>query len=275
MKDSSTLTEHTPRPGSVSHYAFAFTPPGHRPASLALYALNRALDTARDSSDPGVARLKLQWWRDELQRLHNGQPRHPITQALDESGVAIQATLEGLVISRESELSHRGIVSWDDFQELSLLGAGQSLELWSRLLGHPVDRITHQPLRNLAIGLQLCSALFRCHGAALRGHSTLPLEWLEQGNGSSEQLSRAQPDDSTQRLLAGTAERGIAHLQQAMDEWPDTEKSVHLPLLIAADLRRHILSLQKEEGFSRLDQRVTTTPLRKLWRAWRLRRRLR
>ena len=33
-------------------------------------------------SDPGVARAKLQWWRDELLRTQAGEPRHPLSQAL-------------------------------------------------------------------------------------------------------------------------------------------------------------------------------------------------
>jgi phytoene/squalene synthetase len=33
-------------------------------------------------SDPGVARLKLDWWRDEIRRTIQGSPRHPLSHLL-------------------------------------------------------------------------------------------------------------------------------------------------------------------------------------------------
>lgn len=272
-KDNSTIAEHTPRPGAVSHYTLAFTTPARRPGSLALYALNRALDSARDGNDPGVARLKLQWWRDELQHLQSGKPRHPITLALRENGLESPSDCTGLVASRERELAHQDIASWDDFLALARLGIGQSLELWSRLLGQPADPSTHSSLTALATGLQFCTALTRCHRAALRGHSTLPLESPELGTIDPQQLSCARPDAATQLSLVRAAERGMSCLERALDEWPEPLRSMHLPMLITAKLRQQILSLQIEDGFCRLDQRVTMTPLRKLWHAWRMSRR--
>jgi phytoene/squalene synthetase len=52
-------------------------------ALAALFAwrheVGRVLD---DVSDPGVARLKLDWWRDEIRRGIDGAPRHPLSHAL-------------------------------------------------------------------------------------------------------------------------------------------------------------------------------------------------
>ena len=40
------------------------------------------LDAAYAIRAPNVAATKLQWWAEELQRAHSGQPRHPLTQAV-------------------------------------------------------------------------------------------------------------------------------------------------------------------------------------------------
>lgn len=44
--------------------------------------LHELKHTLFELSDPHVTEIKTAWWADEFQRLSNGQPRHPITQAL-------------------------------------------------------------------------------------------------------------------------------------------------------------------------------------------------
>jgi len=44
--------------------------------------LHELKHTLFELSDPHVTEIKTAWWADELQRLSNGQPRHPITEAL-------------------------------------------------------------------------------------------------------------------------------------------------------------------------------------------------
>ena len=274
MKDDTTLAEHQPRTGSVSYYAQVFTPPTLRSVTGALYALNRALDAARDGQDPGVARLKLQWWREELQRLAEGQPRHPITQALRDCGVTPDWQIDTLAAGRENELAHQTTNTSGEWETQISLVTGRNLELWSRLLGAPVD-LDLRAARALSQGLHLCAALRRCHGAARHGHLTLPAEWLQRSDITIQQLWNAEADSATQQLLDEVAARAVVQLDEALQQWPPEQRSAHVPLLITAELRRHILTLQREEGFRNLDQRFTTTPIRKLWRAWRISRRYR
>src|SRR5690606_21228167 len=56
--------------GSSFYYSFLFLPPPRRAAITALYAFCREVDDVVDEcTDPGVARTKLAWWRDELDRM--------------------------------------------------------------------------------------------------------------------------------------------------------------------------------------------------------------
>ena len=69
--------------GSSFYYSFLFLPSERRRAITALYAYCREVDDVVDEcTDPGVARTKLTWWRDEIGRLFDGKPQHPATQAL-------------------------------------------------------------------------------------------------------------------------------------------------------------------------------------------------
>ena len=69
--------------GSSFYYSFLFLPPERRRAITALYAFCREVDDVVDEvSDPGVARTKLAWWRQEIGAIYAGTPQHPVAQAL-------------------------------------------------------------------------------------------------------------------------------------------------------------------------------------------------
>ena len=71
------------RSGSSFHYSFRLLDPRRRAAITALYAFCREVDDAVDEvSDPDIARVKLAWWRTEVDALFKGSPRHPVTTAL-------------------------------------------------------------------------------------------------------------------------------------------------------------------------------------------------
>lgn len=74
---------HATPVGSARYYAVRFAQPRDRDllAMLLLwYDEIRAIAAA--PRDPGVARLKLDWWVQELQRLQQQQARHPVSRAL-------------------------------------------------------------------------------------------------------------------------------------------------------------------------------------------------
>jgi len=69
--------------GSSFYYSFRFLPADQRRAITALYAFCREVDDVVDEvSDPGVARVKLGWWRTEVGAAFEGRAQHPVTLAL-------------------------------------------------------------------------------------------------------------------------------------------------------------------------------------------------
>jgi 15-cis-phytoene synthase len=78
--------------GSPAYYALRFSPAANleRDARLlAWYGLVREI--AAQPRDPGVARLKLDWWRSELEHLAAGSPRHPLSKELLAHGLSADA----------------------------------------------------------------------------------------------------------------------------------------------------------------------------------------
>ncbi len=73
-------------PGSGPYYVTRFAPPERRNEIATWFAWFSLVDQAvLQSSDPGVTRLKLDWWRDEAERIANGSARHPLGLALTPS----------------------------------------------------------------------------------------------------------------------------------------------------------------------------------------------
>ena len=60
--------------GSSFYYSFLFLEPERRRAITALYAFCREVDDVVDEcQDPALAATKLVWWRQEVERIANGQ----------------------------------------------------------------------------------------------------------------------------------------------------------------------------------------------------------
>ena len=71
-------------PGSNLYYSILFY---SRPLQRSLYTLHAFSteigDIVFECSDPGVARIKLQWWHEEIQRIYNKQARHPRRKSIN------------------------------------------------------------------------------------------------------------------------------------------------------------------------------------------------
>lgn len=106
-------------PGSARYWSWLFAAPAAREPLLAMYALmaewRALLDPATASS---VAQSKLAWWHEEIKRLVNGSPLHPVTRhiaalphasssglvLLEQTVAAAAAQLAGAPLERSAEL---------------------------------------------------------------------------------------------------------------------------------------------------------------------------
>ncbi len=66
------------------YFATLFCPAELRPALLALYAFNIEIATIRETvSEPLIGHMRLQWWRNTIGAIYEGQPPgHPVADAL-------------------------------------------------------------------------------------------------------------------------------------------------------------------------------------------------
>lgn len=269
MQDLPDRIEPTPRPGSVSYYCLVFTPAPQRPFAHALYALCRELDVARNSTDPGVARLKLQWWREELMRAAAGEARHPITRELGGGNGAQLPDLTTAVEHRERELAHTSLDSETEFEEWAAQGPGTVLRAWATNLAPNSEPDWDSSLQILAQALQRLDTLQRAPLAARRGIALHPTERMAQFGVTLPALGEPHPDTAVRDLVKRQRQGARQELERAIETWPHHHRRRHAPLLVLADLRHATLLEQERQGVERPDERVVLTPLRKVWRGWR------
>jgi 15-cis-phytoene synthase len=78
------ISKATPESSNL-YYATIFDGTKNKTIIITLYAfLYELSDIIHECSDPGIARIKLKWWQEEIERLFNKQARHPVTRQMQE-----------------------------------------------------------------------------------------------------------------------------------------------------------------------------------------------
>lgn len=258
--------------GSSFYYAFRFLPPEQRDAVIALYAFCREVDDVVDEcSDPGVARLKLDWWRQEIERVFAGNAQHPVGQALQPQVAAhglAEEYFREIIDGMEMDLTRNRYAS---FRELALYcyrAAGVVGILAAQIFGYR-HRDTTRYAIDMGTALQLTNIIRDVHEDAQRGRIYIPQDELRQFGVDHERLLQLRPSGDFQGLMRFQAERAREHYDKALQELPAADRYAQRSGLAMGAIYMATLDEIERDGFAVLERRVALTPLRKLWIAWR------
>src|SRR5690606_2480304 len=132
--------EKAARSGSSFYYAFLFLPPERRRAITALYAFCREVDDVVDEcTEISVARMKLAWWRTQIDTLYAGQAEHPVMQALAphvEPFKLDASRLYAVVEGMEMDLDQSRYADWPALRKYCWHAAGVVGELSASIFGY-------------------------------------------------------------------------------------------------------------------------------------------
>ncbi len=262
--------------GSSFYYSFLFLPPEQRRAITALYAFCREVDDVVDEcQDPGVARIKLSWWREEIERVFAGEPQHPVGQALApavrEFNLAkeyFQEIIDGMAMDLEP-------VRYASFKDLALYcyRVASAVGLLSAEIFGYQDRHTLKYAHDLGMAFQLTNILRDVGEDARRGRIYLPEDEMAAHGVTAEDLRKGEPSDGLRQLLAFQARRARQYYAQAFAKLPEQDRFAQRSGLIMAAVYLTLLDRIESEGYPVLTRRVRLSPWRKLWIAWRTARR--
>jgi len=253
--------------GSSAYYSLRFAPRELRNDLAVLSAWRYQVRAIPDRvSDPGLARVKLQWWCEELEHTFAGVPLHPLSRALgpvlEQHGLP-QAPFTDIADQVEAEILCRRPATEADLDAACERDLGALFELIARCHGLS-DAHVPRVARRLG-GFCAQVYLIRAGGVlARRGRAPFPSEQLGALGLSPESLVRREHRDRLPELLAPAADRARAKL---------TASNPNRDLPVCIRVRVRILASLLDElagaGFAVADQRIGLTPLRKLWLAWR------
>jgi phytoene synthase len=257
--------------GSSFYYSFLFLPSEQRRAITALYAFCREVDDVVDEvSDPGVARAKLSWWREEVERVFGGTPQHPVGQALAPAAARYALPREGLEQILEGMAMDLDYNRYPDFPTLEVYChrvAGVVGQLSARIFGYTQPG-TLDYARSLGIALQLTNIIRDVGEDARRNRIYLPLDELQRFGLQTDDIVMLREDDRFLRLMQFQIARAKARFDEALALLPSADRRSQRAGLVMGRIYRTLLDEIDAAGGRVMNQRIGLTPIRKLWTAW-------
>jgi phytoene synthase len=257
--------------GSSFYYSFLFLPPERRRAITALYAFCREVDDVVDeSSDAQLAATKLAWWRQEIAGLYAGNPRHPVARALSphlKNFSLEQENLQEIISGMEMDLTQTRYLDWKGLEGYCHRVAGVVGLLAARIFGYQEAR-TLEYAHSLGIAFQLTNIIRDVGEDARKNRIYLPMEDLQKFGVPAADILGMRQTDAFRKLMQFEAGRARAHYEEAFRALPAADRKAQRSGLIMAAIYRALLEEIERDDFNVLARRISLTPLRKFWIAW-------
>lgn len=258
--------------GSSFYYAFLFLPDDRRRAITALYAFCREVDdVVDDCTDLSIARTKLAWWHTQIGQMFQGQPTHPVTRALSVHLEAFQMTetrLQAVITGMEMDLDKSRYATWHELENYCWHAAGVVGELSAGIFGYELpETLTYAT--KLGIAFQMTNIIRDIGDDARRGRIYLPTDELAHFGVKESDIMQANQTPEFEALMRFQGDRARKLYSDAAKCLNDQDRRAQRPGLMMAAIYATLLNEIEDENWQVLDRRVSLTPVRKFWLAWR------
>ena len=270
--DDSLINRAAP-PGSIRYFSLLYTPPSLRAAVTALYVIDAEIRESAHSASHDVAHTRLQWWRQEIDRLVNASPQHPATHtlnALPGFDRKMFSRLHELIAAADMDLARMTYLNLRELRAYCSRSGGTIHELIAMLL---LPSQMEEPVRAAAnrvgIGVRQAEILRDVHQDAYDGRLYLPLEELEKDAVSIEDLRSKEFGAKTRTALARFRDAIAPDLDAEIAAFGHDVRAYLRPLLVTAALHRRLLDRIARSNYAVATQRIELGPVEKPWIAWR------
>lgn len=260
---------------SSFHYCTSFLRPEKRDVLTALYAYFCELSEIIDEChEPAVARIKLEWWRQEVGRLFDGSPSHPVAKALHPIIQSHALTAEQLLEVIEGVRVDIEQPHYNTAEELASychrVGTFYDL-LLARALGY-TNATTGDYARELGAAFRFTRIICDVGKDAQRGRTYIPMEDLQRFEVPLTNIVNRIDHPNIATLIAFEIERAKSFYDDALDRLAEQDRLQQLPGLVMAAIYRATLDEIERDGYRVLKHRIALPPMRKRWIAWKTRR---
>lgn len=261
--------------GSSFYYSFLFLPEAKRQAMMIFYAFCREVDDIVDEcTDMQIARTKLNWWRQEIIHVfdttYQEKPQHPVAQGLQKivSQYDLQAIhFAEIIDGMEMDLEQNRYVDFNGLALYCYRVASAVGLITAKILGY-ADPRTEQYAKDLGMAFQLTNIIRDVGVDVQKGRIYLPLEELKRFEVKPEEILNYQDSDRFRALMRFQAERAKEYYTKAHAMLPPGDLKNQKIGLVMSAIYRTLLDEIEEENFNVLRQKISLTPVRKLWLAW-------
>lgn len=277
--DASYVNRAAP-PGSLRYFSLLYTPPGKRHLLTALYVLDTEIRDAARSPSHDVAHARLQWWREEMDRLANDGPQHPATRILAQAAAsgAEFSGLRELLAAADMDLARLTYATAQELHAYCARSGGTICEIIAAQLcaPAPLDDASRKLAQHAGIGIRMTEILRDVRQDAWDGRIYLPLDLLERHDVHYERLRTRDMDAPIRTLLeafATGAREALHDASVAIADLPVERIETLRAVRVLAALHGRLLDRIAARRYDVVSQRIELGPIEKPWLAWRAARR--
>jgi phytoene synthase len=189
----------------------------------------------------------------------------PCLQAFEIPQECLQAVIQGC----RMDLEQTRYLDFAALQRYCHLVAGVVGEVSARIFGQTEARTTEYAHR-LGLAFQLTNIIRDVGEDAMRGRIYLPVNELQQFEVKAQEILERRYSERFVALMQFQAQRAHRLYDEALALLPPADRRAQKPGLMMASIYRTLLREIESDGFQVLHQRVSLTPVRKLWLAWKV-----
>jgi phytoene synthase len=254
--------------GSMRYFAWLYTPAQHRDVIAALFVIESELrDTANAPHE--VAHIRLQWWREEIDRLTKNNAQHPATRILQTHRTSSTdfSVLDGLVLSTAQDIAHS---TYETDVELNqyLSNQGSLMKLATCYLSNSSSSQLLSAAGKLGEFIRLVETIRDLRTDVHQGRLYLPLSELDKLNIEYEALAPGEWPIIFIDWLKARCRRTLQQQQQLASKLTSAEKQALRPVLVLSQLHVQLLELIVSNPNQHTRKRIELGALAKLWTAW-------
>ena len=210
------------------------------------------------------------WWRREIGAMLAGSPTHPVSKALLPHMARYELDskhLLAIVDGMEMDLDQTRYLDFPGLQRYCWHVASVVGILSASIFGTTRPQ-TLQYAEKLGLAFQLTNIIRDVGEDARKGRIYLPVNELQKFNVTAADILNARHSENFENLMRFQAQRAQAMYDEAFALLPKEDRRAQRAGLMMAAIYRALLTEIERDGFHVLTQRISLTPIRKLWLAW-------
>lgn len=254
-------------PGSAVYFSLRKVPKNQRELILLILAFYLEIEEITLSGiDANVAHFKLNWWRDEVVRIQDGTPSHPLALALQKKLSAFPFSplrLIELIDGLEQNLTLPEFATFEEVMIHFMRTAGQREILMADILTNG-SQLDIQLIYQLAFVIDYTHYLQHLRNYSRRGLIFFPQDELRRFDLTRDHFLACKTTEAMKNFFAFQAEKIQRAFQQNQISQQLSQNEFR-PLMIRGHIAIAVLEALQSSHFSMLENFIDITPLRRWW----------